>query len=347
MKKLYAILASGLLAMGATAQTQRLVLVEEFTQASCGPCAAANPSFNALLANNSSKVVSIKYQTSWPGVDPMNAQYPTGVSARVSYYGVQSVPYAVMDGEAVTGGSYTGAPGGLTTAKINTEYAVPAPFYVNVSHYLDSDLDSIFITATITAAQAYTGTGYLRGHVVLVEKHIDFTTPPGSNGETDFYSVCRRMYPSHTGTSLPMVWNPGDDSTITIKTALPSYIYDIDQLAVVAFVQDNGTKEVLQAGYSISPVGIHNYVDAPSLITLFPNPANGKVKIGFQLETGADVSVNIYNSVGQCVLTQKRGLYAAGKNEIEINIEMLVSGMYTVEFLAGEQRSVSRLNVVH
>lgn len=347
MKKIYAILACGLLSFTVNAQSQRLVLVEEFTQASCGPCAAANPSFNALLNNNAGKCISIKYQTSWPGVDPMNAQYPAAVSARVNYYNCNSVPFAAMDGVPVTGSSYVGAPGNLTTTKINTAYAVSSPFTINVSHYLSNDEDSIFISATVTATQAYTAVNYPRCHIVLVEKHIDFASPPGSNGETDFYMVCRRMYPSQTGTSMPLTWANGDDSTVTIKAAIPSYIYDIDQLAVVCFVQDNGTKEVLQAGYSISPVGVQDYSNPASLINLFPNPANNVVKLSFNLADANEVSLNIYTMTGELVLTQKRGLFGAGKQEMEINIEMLASGMYTVELLAGQQRSSTRLNVVH
>ena len=329
------------------AQSQRLVLVEEFTQASCGPCAAANPSFNALLNNNAAKCVSIKYQTSWPGVDPMNAQYPAAVSARVNYYSCQSVPFAVMDGVPVTGSNYTGYPGNLNTTKINNEYAVTSPFTINVSHFLNAAQDSITIDATVTATQAFTAINYPRCHIVLVEKHIDFASAPGSNGETDFYMVCRRMYPSQTGTSMPLTWAPGDDSTVHVKAAIPSYIYDVNQLAVVCFVQDNGNKNVLQAGYSISPVGVHNYVNMPSQINLFPNPASTKVKLGFTLENSNDVSFNIYSMTGELILTESRGNYAAGKNEIEINIEMLAAGMYTLEFLAGEQKTTSRLNVVH
>lgn len=334
-------------ALGVSAQSQRLVLIEEFTQASCGPCAAANPAFNTLLNNNASKCVSIKYQTNWPGVDPMNAQYPAAVAARVNYYSCNSVPFAVMDGEPITGSSYTGYPGNLNSTKINNEYNIPSPFSINVSHYLDSDQDSIFISATVTATQSFTAVNYPRLHIVLVEKKIDFATAPGSNGETDFYMVCRRMYPSQTGTSMPLTWNNGDDSTVNIKAAIPSYIYDINQLAVVCFIQDNGSKEVLQAGYSISPVGIHNYVGAPSFINLFPNPAGNVVKLSFNLADANEVSFNIYTVTGELVLTQKRGLYAAGKQEIEINIEMLASGMYTVELIAGQQRSSTRLNVVH
>src|SRR5688572_17217653 len=100
MKKIYRIFALTLGECTAVAQSQHMELMEKFTQASCGPCAAANPSYNALLNNNTSKVVSIKYQTNWPGVDPMNAQYPSAINARVNYYGLNSVPYAVMDGVA-------------------------------------------------------------------------------------------------------------------------------------------------------------------------------------------------------------------------------------------------------
>lgn len=347
MKKIYLSTLVTLIGLGLNAQSQRLILVEEFTQASCGPCAAANPAFNTMLNNNSTKAVSIKYQTNWPGVDPMNAQYPTAVASRVTYYGLNSVPYAVMDGEAVTGSNYTGYPGNLTQTKINTEYAVTSPFNINISHYLNNAQDSIFISMTVTATQNFTGVNYLRGHVVLVEKHIDFASPPGSNGETDFYMVCRRMYPSQTGTGMPLTWVNGDDSTLTFKAAIPSYIYDINQLAVVGFVQDNGSKEVLQAGYSISPVGIHNYVNAPSNINLFPNPASSNVTFNFTLAQDAEVVVNIYNSVGTLVSTENKGTRSAGKQEFILSVEMLASGMYTVELVADKARSTTKLNVVH
>lgn len=53
--------------LGAVHAQQRLVLVEHFTQASCGPCASQNPALKAVLDANQGKVVALKYQTSWPG----------------------------------------------------------------------------------------------------------------------------------------------------------------------------------------------------------------------------------------------------------------------------------------
>ncbi len=105
MKKLFTICLVGFVAFAynAIGQSTRMVLAEEFTQASCPPCATQNPTFNSLLDANSTKVVAIKYQTNWPGVDPMNVNTQSMVGPRVTYYSVTGVPWAAMDGTAQTG----------------------------------------------------------------------------------------------------------------------------------------------------------------------------------------------------------------------------------------------------
>ncbi len=39
-------------------------------------------------------------------------------------------------------------------------------------------------------------------HAVVTETDIEFATPPGSNGETKFYDVTRKMLPSKEGTAI-------------------------------------------------------------------------------------------------------------------------------------------------
>jgi hypothetical protein len=189
MKKIYMLLAASGFAMGAYAQTQRMVLAEEFTQASCPPCAAQNPAFNSLLQANPTKVVAIKYQTNWPGVDPMNVQTQSDVGTRVTYYNCTGVPYAPLDGSEtpVSSPNYAGAPANWTQSIINTGYAVPAPFALSVSHTMSTDFDSAFVTVVVTAAEAYTSTGALKLQLGMTEKTVNFSTPPGTNGETVFY----------------------------------------------------------------------------------------------------------------------------------------------------------------
>ena len=108
----------------AFAQSQRLVLVEAFSQASCGPCAAQNPALNAALtAAGTNKVVSVKYQTDWPGVDPMNAQNPAEVDTRVAYYNVTGVPSRRLDGNQGTT---------VDATTIDNRYNTPSSFLISL-----------------------------------------------------------------------------------------------------------------------------------------------------------------------------------------------------------------------
>jgi hypothetical protein len=248
MKKITMLVATFAITSMGMAQSQRTVLQEEFTQASCGPCAAQNPAFNTLLNANTTKVVSIKHQTSWPGVDPMNAQNPTDVATRVSYYGITGVPDAPQDGVEPAGASYVGAPANVTQAMIDAEYAVSSPFTLTINHTFSPDYDSVFVTCVITASQAYTSVGALYARIAMVEETIHFNSAPGTNGETDFYNVLRKMYPSALGTALAGTWTPGQTQTISFGAPIPSYIYSKSQIKFVAYVQSDGDKKVQQAG---------------------------------------------------------------------------------------------------
>ena len=199
-----------LVPMLSIAQTQRMVMVEHFSNASCGPCASLNPALNTLLSNNTSKAISLKYQVSWPGVDPMYSQNTADPTARVNYYGVTGVPNSQGDGD-----TYGGSPGGITQTWIDGRYAIASPFTLAVTHYLSSDYDSVYISVTVTAAQAYTSVGALKLHVSLAEGNIQFATAPGTNGETVFKHVARKMYPSATGTVLASTWTNGQTQTFT------------------------------------------------------------------------------------------------------------------------------------
>ncbi|MCF8345070.1 MAG: Omp28-related outer membrane protein, partial [Bacteroidales bacterium] len=249
MKKLYIIstllLSLPLLSNG---QTQRLVLAEEFTNASCGPCAAQNPAFDALLEANSDKATSIKYHVSWPGTDPMYSHNPAQSNARVNYYGVTGVPYAFIDSEAQSGSNYTGAPTNVTQSTIDAYYAIPSPFIINLSHEVSEERGSISVEMVVKAAQGISNNN-LFAHIAVVEETITFDNPPGTNGETVFHNVMKKMLPDATGTALPASFNQGDSVVINEEWILEN-VYDDIQLAVVGFVQDNSDEYVQQAAYS-------------------------------------------------------------------------------------------------
>jgi hypothetical protein len=259
MKHTYALGLAILTAGALIAQSPRFMVAEAFSNAGCPPCAQQNPAYGTLLAGNTSKVIGVKYQTAGPGFDPMNVQNPTEVNTRASYYGITGVPYGVLDGTAHTGSSYLGALANLNQSKINTRYAVTSPFDLQVTHTISPDLANISISVTITATEDINiGSQPMILHVLIAEREITFATAPGTNGETTFKGIMRKMYPNASGTTLSSSWTDGTSQTVTFTETLPTYLYKISEVGVVAFIQNNTTKEVLQGGYS-APAPLADY----------------------------------------------------------------------------------------
>lgn len=237
------------LTISARSQSTRMVLIEEATNASCGPCASQNPAFDILLNQNRDKLTAIKYHWYFPGNDPMQNHNPTENNARVSYYGINGVPTATIDGDIPDGPtfSYPGGPHGYTQDLIDEYAAIPSPFNLWLSHRISDDQDSIYVDMMIEATQAVSGT--LIAQMVVVEKHIYFASPPGSNGETTFLDVMKKMIPDQFGTTLPSSFEPGQYLILQGAWQLAN-IYDMDELGVVGFIQNNANKDVLQAANS-------------------------------------------------------------------------------------------------
>ena len=231
-------------------QTERLVLIEEATNASCGPCASQNPAFDALLNSNRDKLTAIKYHWYFPGYDPMHNHNVVENNARVSYYGINGVPTAMIDGviENGAGFSYPGGPHGYTQQIIDEYYEIPSSFEIDMYHEITPDEDSINVWMRIRAAEDITSVS-LVAHIVVIEKEIHFSNPPGNNGETDFLDVMKKMLPNEQGTSLPGSWQEGEYLILKESWKLQN-IYDMDQLGVVGFIQRNTSKSVKQAGNS-------------------------------------------------------------------------------------------------
>ncbi len=249
MKKLYFIAALALTvsAGSVVAQSQRFILAEEFTQASCGPCASQNPAFNAVLDANPTKIIGLKYQVWWPGFDPMYLHNTAQVATRVAYYGVTGVPNVRVDGTA-----YAGAPSGVTQNFVDTRYtSVTSPYTISSTHSFDATYSQMTINADINCTQATSGT--LVAHIAVIEREINFAAAPGSNGETDFYGVMKRMVPDDQGTAVTAV-TAGASQNITFTIDIPWYVYNLNQLSSIVWIQNVATKAVHQADYS-APIG--------------------------------------------------------------------------------------------
>lgn len=238
MKKLSILVFVLLCAVAVSAQHQRRVLIEEFTNASCPPCAAQNPTFNATVDANIQYLTPIKYQTNWPGFDPMNVQTQTDVAPRVTYYGVNGVPNGRQNGTLevfpLTG---------YTAAMIQAAYNTLTPVTMTLTHSLNATLDSVHINVSVTSDDALSGN--LRLRVAVVEDEIIFESAPGTNGEAEFYQIMRKMLPNATGTAITG-FTAGETKNYSFTWKLANF-YDLNEMSVAAWLQNDGTKEVYQS----------------------------------------------------------------------------------------------------
>lgn len=312
------------------AQAPRVQLYEVFSGENCGPCASANPVTHALLTANPTSIIGLKYQVPIPSAGPIHLQNPTDPNARRTYYGVNAAPNARHDGITIGNGHSAN----LNQTLITQRQAVTSPFTIQLEHDFNAAWDSVFITMTITAAQAVTsGTWFAR--IALIEKHMSFTSPPGSNGETDFYSVARKLLPNPTGTALPSTWTNGQIQTVTIAAPLPNFIRDLAEVAVVAFVQNDVTKEVAQAAKTEpKPIPLNSKIEFQSGAFYVCNanltPSVNIINQG----TTPITSLEIRQTIGTQVQTINwtGNLAPAASTNVSLNATTLAAGRSNYEF---------------
>jgi hypothetical protein len=111
------------------------------------------------------------------------------------------------------------------------------------------------VTITITSSTSFTSNGNLMFRLCLVERTINYLTPPGTTTQQVYYDIVRKSYPTSLvglnitsmGTPINNTWTPAQTQTLSINCNIPAYIMDLSQMAFVGFIQDDGNKKVYQA----------------------------------------------------------------------------------------------------
>ncbi|MFI5150602.1 MAG: T9SS type A sorting domain-containing protein [Bacteroidia bacterium] len=278
MKKITSICALACFSMYGYAQTQRTELYEIFNSENSAQSASVAPALQSLLNSNSSKILTINYEAALPTGSTLYNQDRRDISSRTGYYGAPFAPYARFDGYEFRNAPDTtknGLASLLTQHIIDTTYAdINAPFTITLSHTFHPAYDTAVVTMKITATEAFTAIGNLTAQLVMEEAAIHLSTPSGTNGQKDFYNVCRSMIPGASattspGTALPTTWTLGQTQTLTIIARIPGTIYDKNQICFVGFIQDDGNVHVKQAAYS-APQLILNDAQATALTGVPP-----------------------------------------------------------------------------
>lgn len=299
------------------------VLLEIGTGTWCVYCPGSAMGADDLIENGK-EVAVIEYH----GGD----NYETSQSAaRLSYYDVSSYPTSRFDGiEGFSGGNATQS---LYTAYLpyyNSRIATASVFGLQMDANLLSGGNDFEVVLSSEQMWDYSSSD-LRLHLVLTESHI----PENWFVMDELNFVCREMYPNATGTALSLE-NNGDtqEDTFTISV---SEAYDIAHCELVAFIQDNDTKEVMNATF-VDLGQIVGIAEKGELFTrVYPNPAAGSVTI----ESASTMKhIRIYNLNGQKVYE-----VALDQQKVNLNIDFLNQGLYMIALETVNGNRIEKLNV--
>lgn len=250
----------------AAARSDRTVLAEVFTGSGCPPCVAADLAFDAMLERYSRKdLVVIMYHLHIPLPDPMTNP---STEARSKFYEVRSVPSYLLDGESNRGGGSRDATQGFYD-RINPTIEQRLETAAEARLTFSASLEGTTVKVKADVSQIKDDATDVKLQVALVEEMLSFS---GENGIRLHPMVVRSLAgPDAGGFAVDPAKPEAVEHTFDIAAVteeLKAFLDDFDSklpagrklsqkkheinpnnLSVVAFVQDQSTKKILQAAY--------------------------------------------------------------------------------------------------
>ncbi len=300
-------------------ERSRKVLLEHFTNSSSTNCNTINSQVNSIVKSHASDVVDVQYHTSFPGEDPMNVYNPAAPSARLMYYGISNVPYSIVDGKL----NYDYSPSSLTENSIRLR-ALESPKF-NIELNTEKSTNTVNITAKIIALDTLENQN-ISLYLAVVEKEIEI-----QDDVIKYQSVLRKMLPNAGGINYSQNWLPGSNKIVNQSWQVDNDV-NIDNVNVIAFVQNENSKQIYQAATddtTTSSTGINSFFadNNDFNFLIYPNPSVNETYVLFNKPLDNNIYLQIFNQIGLVVKSVK---IDKGKEMFVFNTSSYPEGMYFV-----------------
>ena len=319
------------------AQVDRdMVILENFGGTWCTNCPGAAMGAEDLVANDHDVAV-IEYHV-WDEYanDFSQFRFPLYEALYADIVGGQmACPTAVFDGQYF----YLGGD------QASSLYSTYLPFYEYYESVLSSFTIAIngentgldYTVSVIANKVASTSSTNIVLHLVLTESQI----AEEWQGQTELNFVERLMIPDQYGTALD--FSTGDTQTVDLEFTL-DLGWASGNCELVAFIQDNDSKEILQgtkiALSELQPLAVDNFSkNLPISFQLqqnYPNPFNASTTIEYELKENRPVKLSILDINGREVDVIVNDYQTAGEHSIAWSGKNIPSGIYFIRLSSKE-----------
>ena len=327
----------------------RRPMLESFTSSTCGPCAPGNVNVSGVLQGYQDNQYSIlKYQVQFPGAgDPY---YTDEVGDRRTYYSVNSVPDLVVDGNEWQDNSSS-----LTSQIVDNSIAKPS--FIDLSSTYSIGGQTVDFQVTIDPLGNFTNfTLY-----AAIFEYITFNNT-GTNGETEFEYVMKKMVPGSSGSNLNSLQDGVQrvenlsytfngnyilppDANSPVNHAINHTVEDFDELGVIVWIQDDATKEILQSTTASLVTSVIENNSPASKLMIFPNPTSNLATIAFEGFENSDIEISLVNLLGEVVFSKKVNS-SAYLDYYNLDVSLLSNGIYNVVAKSNGKITTKKLQIL-
>ncbi|MFA5574465.1 MAG: T9SS type A sorting domain-containing protein [Brumimicrobium sp.] len=146
--------------------------------------------------------------------------------------------------------------------------------------------------------------------------------------------------------SLPATLNNGESYTHTY-TFPRSSNWNVNNMHAIGMFVNKTTGEIINAGQIdlSSPSGLAEEANTFGL-SVFPNPTNSVANIQLKLENPSEISLVVYNMIGEVVHSKPTEKVNAGTNVYTIDLSHVSNGVYLCHINVNGETKVTKLNVL-
>ncbi|MFZ1322168.1 MAG: Omp28-related outer membrane protein [Ignavibacteria bacterium] len=337
---------------------------------------------NSLVVTNNLRNAALEFCTgTWcqwcpcgeDQVHNFKTAYPNSVI--LAYHGAGSDPWKNFNGNSIMAlMGFNGYPSGLIDRRLGNNNGWGSFFYDGEYRYSSSPEAPVSITpvnvnynqsngsldVSLNSTALSNLTGQYKVTYIITEDNLVYPQTgnswcPGNSAWVHDWIV-RTVINIPTGDPVNSggVWNSGQAFPLTVSTTLDSsWVGTNCELHVLVFKENGGltTSEIQQAiTIPIGTTGINQTgTSVPERFELsqnYPNPFNPTTNIKFSVPVSGNISLKIYNILGELVDTYVDGYIEVGNYNAEFDGSNLSSGIYFYTLSAKDFTVTKKMNLI-